>query len=145
MYFLTITQYKQHSTPSNWWLYQLKACVRSGVIHLTLKRTRGPAIQTHRRHQLPLSSPFTPFSMPHKRFAPRLPTCSPLSLSLSCFAHSPSFIHSFFYSHSHSFSSPLQLTTSHRLLLPHLLLRATVTSSTSTLSNITIRYLNDYQ
>lgn len=98
------------ANPSNWWLYQLKACVRSGVIHLTLKRTRGPSIQTHRRHQLPRSPLFTPLSMPHKRLAPRLPTYSPLSFTL-LFAPSPSF--------SHSFSSALQLAPSHRPLLPH--------------------------
>lgn len=94
-YFLTFTQHNRRSAPSSWWLYQLKACVRSGVIHLTLNRTWGPAIQTHRRHQLPRSPLFTPFSMPHKSLAPRLPTYSPLSLSFSCLvALPPSFTHS---------------------------------------------------
>lgn len=83
VFFLTFGQYNQRSSPSNWGLYQLKAGVGSGVIHLTWKGTWGPAIQTHRRHQLPLSPLFTPFSMLHKRFTPRRPTYSPLSLSCS--------------------------------------------------------------
>lgn len=72
--------------------------VRSGVIHLTLKRTWGPAIQTHRRHQLPplLFSPRFPC------FIKDLPLSSPLlplSLSLSCLLIlSPSFTH--FSNHS---------------------------------------------
>lgn len=91
----------------HWRLYQLKSCVRSGVIHLTW----GPLIQTHRRHQLHLSTLFTPFSMPHKRFALRRPPhpTPPLSFT-ALFAPPPSFTHSLFS--SHSFSS----TTSH----PHL-------------------------
>lgn len=77
---------------------------------MTLKRTWGPSIQTHRRHQLPRSPLFTPLSMPHKRPAPRLPTYSPLSFTL-LFAPSPSF--------GHSFSSAFQLAPSHRPLIPH--------------------------
>lgn len=107
-YFLTFTQYNQRSTPSNWWLYQLKSCVRSRVIHLTLKRTWGP-----------LFRPTTGINSTSLFFSPRfpclikdLPLASPLTLpslfhSLVC-----SFTHSLFS--SRSFSSPLQLS-------PHLL------------------------
>lgn len=125
--FLTFVQYNQRSSPSNWGLYQLKAGVGSGVIHLTWKETWAPAIQTHRRHQLPPSLLFSPR---FPCFIKDLPLVSPLTLHSPFLAHSPSFIH--------SFSSPLQLTTSHRPLLH-------VQSPAAHQRNQLLRYLNDYQ